>query len=277
MKSLREEIQATIADFSKILGEFDPAPSTGLMELMRAAESGRLSGPDLARRIDHTLLKAEARRTEIENLATEARTHSFASVCVNTARLPEVVVRLEGSPVLPIAVVGFPLGAMETAAKASEARRALDLGAKEIDMVLPAGHLKDGNFEHVEQDIAAVVAIARPRKVPVKVILETALLSHDEKIAACVIAKRAGASFVKTSTGFAPGGGGATVDDVRLMRAVVGVAMGVKASGGIRTREDALRMIAAGADRIGASASVAIVTAGGIAGDGGVSAKSEGY
>jgi deoxyribose-phosphate aldolase len=196
---------------------------------------------------------------------------------VNTGRLPEVVARLAGSPVLPIAVVGFPLGAMETEAKAAESRRALDLGAKEIDMVLSIGRLKDGDYERVEKDIEAVVQVARLRKTPVKVILETSLLTRDEKIAACVIAKRAGASFVKTSTGFAAGGGGATVDDIRLLRAVVGVGMGVKASGGIRTREDALNMIAAGADRIGASASVAIVTAAAGAGEGGVSGKTEGY
>ncbi|MBS1961616.1 MAG: deoxyribose-phosphate aldolase [Bdellovibrionales bacterium] len=235
---------------------------------MRAAETGSLPGPELARRIDHTLLKADARHDEFEKLATEARTHSFASVCVNSGRLPEVVSRLAGSPVLPIAVVGFPLGAMETEAKVAETRRALDLGAKEIDMVLAIGVLKDGAYEGVEKDVEAVVAAAKTRKIPVKVILETCLLTREEKIAACVIAKRAGAAFVKTSTGFAAAG--ATVEDIRLMRTVVGPDMGVKASGGIRTRADALKMIAEGADRIGASASVAIATAG-------ISAESGGY
>ena len=246
------------------------------MELMRAAESGSLMGADLARRIDHTLLKADARRADFEKVCAEARTYGFASVCVNTARLPEVVALLTGSPVLPIAVVGFPLGAMESEAKALETRRAIDLGAKEIDMVLPVGALKDGDYDAVLSDIEAVVLAARLRKIPVKVILETSLLTREEKIAACVIAKRAGAAFVKTSTGF--GTAGATADDVRLMRAIVGAEIGVKASGGIRSREDALKMIAAGADRIGASASVAIVTAPSTpAGAGGISKESGGY
>ena len=276
MKSLREEIQAAVAAFSGAIGPFDPASSTALMELMRAAESGTLPGPELARRIDHTLLKADARAAEFEKLCAEARTHSFASVCVNTSRLGEVVTRLTGSPVLPIAVVGFPLGAMEAGAKAGETRRAIDLGAKEIDMVLNIGLLKDANYTAVSDDIEAVVLAARLRKIPVKVILETALLTREEKIAGCAIAKSAGAAFVKTSTGF--GGAGATVEDIRLMRAVVGVGMGVKASGGIRTRDDALRMLAAGADRLGASSSVAIVTATPSgAGAGGISGETGGY
>jgi deoxyribose-phosphate aldolase len=275
MKSLREEIHSAITTFSGSIGRFDPAPSTELMELMRAAESGTLRGPELARRIDHTLLKADARGAEFEKVCTEARTHSFASVCVNTSRLAEVVARLAGSPVLPIAVVGFPLGAMESHAKAAETRRAIDLGAKEIDMVLNVGMLKDGAYDVVAADIEAVVLAARLRKIPVKVILETSLLTREEKIAACVIAKSAGAAFVKTSTGF--GGGGATVEDVALMRAVVGVELGVKASGGIRTREDALKMLAAGADRLGASASVAIATAGTSPGPGGISGETGGY
>lgn len=276
MKSLREEIDSAVTKFGGKLGPFDPATSTGLMELMRAAESGSLMGADLARRIDHTLLKADARRADFEKVCAEARTYGFASVCVNTARLPEVVALLTGSPVLPIAVVGFPLGAMESEAKALETRRAIDLGAKEIDMVLPVGALKDGDYDAVLSDIEAVVLAARLRKIPVKVILETSLLTREEKIAACVIAKRAGAAFVKTSTGF--GTAGATADDVRLMRAIVGAEIGVKASGGIRSREDALKMIAAGADRIGASASVAIVTAPStLAGAGGISKESGGY
>lgn len=276
MKSLREEIQAAIAAFSGKLGRFDPAGSTALIELMRGAETGTLAGPALARCIDHTLLKAEAVRGEFEKLCTEARTHSFASVCVNTGRLPEVVARLAGSPVLPIAVVGFPLGAMETEAKVAETRRAIDLGAREIDMVLPIGALKDADYDAVFKDIDSVVSAAKSRKVPVKVILETCLLSREEKIASCVIAKRAGASFVKTSTGF--GSAGATVEDVTLMRAIVGAELGVKASGGIRTREDALKMIAAGADRIGASASVAIATAAARSpGSGGLSNENGGY
>jgi deoxyribose-phosphate aldolase len=147
---------------------------------------------------------------------------------------------------------------METVAKVAETRRAIELGALEIDMVLPIGHLKDGDYEAVFQDIEAVVSAAQSKKIPVKVILETSYLSREEKIAACILSKRAGAAFVKTSTGF--GGSGATVEDIRLMRAIVGTEIGVKASGGIRTREDALKMLAAGANRIGASASVTIVT-----------------
>ncbi len=273
MKSLREEIQAAIDGIDEALGAFDPAPSTALIELMRAAESGSLTGPELARRIDHTLLKADARRGEIEKICTEARTHAFASVCVNSGRLPEVVARLAGSSVLPIAVVGFPLGAMEPEAKAAEARRAIDLGAREIDMVLSIGALKDGDYDAVAKDIAGVVFAAKTRKIPVKVILETCFLTREEKIAACVIAKREGAAFVKTSTGF--GTAGATVEDIRLMRTVVGVDFGVKASGGIRTRADALGMLAAGADRIGASAGVAMVTDSAPASSN--SGKSEGY
>lgn len=271
MKSLREEIQSALQEFTaehpSLRGDFEPAGSTQLVELMRAARSGSLPGKELARRIDHTLLKPDATAAEIERLCMEARNHAFASVCVNTGRLPEAVARLEKSASLPIAVVGFPLGAMETEAKSAETRRAVALGAKEIDMVISVGLLKDGAVEAVESDIAAVVKAAG--KIPVKVILETCLLDREQKIAACVAAKRAGAKFVKTSTGFAASG--ATEEDVRLMRAVVGPDFGVKASGGIRTRADALRMIAAGADRIGASASVAMVT------DSGVSSQSGGY
>jgi len=257
MKSLREEITSAIASFAGPISPFHSAGSTDLVELMRAAETGALKGSEIAPRIDHTLLKADAKRAEFEKLASEARTYGFATVCVNTSRLSEVVPLLRGSSTRPIAVVGFPLGAMETEAKAAETRRAVELGALEIDMVLPIGALKDGDYEVVARDIEAVVKAAT--QIPVKVILETTLLSRDEKIAACVISKKAGAAFVKTSTGFSSGG--ATTEDIALMRAVVGPEMGVKASGGIRSREDALKMFAAGADRIGASASVAIVTA----------------
>jgi deoxyribose-phosphate aldolase len=238
------------------------AVSTGFSDALRGARDGSLAGPALARLIDHTLLRADARRHELDRLCEEARAHAFATVCVNTSALPIVVPALAGAKTLPIAVVGFPLGAMETRAKALETARAVELGAREIDMVLPIGALKDGNHDAVETDISAVVAAAG--SVPVKVILETALLSRDEIVAACVLSRRAGAAFVKTSTGFAtpPAGksAGATAEDVALMRKVVGASMGVKASGGIRTRQDALRMIAAGANRIGASASAAIAT-----------------
>jgi deoxyribose-phosphate aldolase len=211
---------------------------------------------DLARYIDHTLLKPDATAAEVVKLCDEARTHGFATVCVNSGHVATAARELAGSGVLPIAVVGFPLGAALTAAKAFETREAVRAGAREIDMVVNLGALKAKDYACVSRDIAAVVAAARPY--PVKVILETAQLAQEEKVVACALAKAAGAAFVKTSTGF--GGGGATVEDIQLMRRVVGEELGVKASGGVRTAEDALRLLAAGANRIGASASVAIVT-----------------
>ena len=213
---------------------------------------------ELNRYIDHTLLKPAATRADIAKLCTEAKEYRFASVCVNSAHIAEVAAALAGTDVAPCCVVGFPLGAMETEAKAFEAARAAALGAKEIDMVMDIGAAKEGDFARVEADISAVVSAIQGRA-KLKVILECCLLTDEEKTAACLAAKRAGADFVKTSTGFSTGG--ATEHDVALMRAAVGDDMGVKASGGIRTQEDALRMIAAGASRIGASAGIAIVTA----------------
>lgn len=213
---------------------------------------------ELNRYIDHTLLKPAATRADIAKLCAEAKEYRFASVCVNSAHIAEVAAALAGTDVAPCCVVGFPLGAMETEAKAFEAARAAALGAKEIDMVMDIGAAKEGDFARVEADISAVVSAIQGRA-KLKVILECCLLTDEEKTAACLAAKRAGADFVKTSTGFSTGG--ATEHDVALMRAAVGDDMGVKASGGIRTREDALRMIAAGASRIGASAGIAIVTA----------------
>lgn len=213
---------------------------------------------ELNRYIDHTLLKPAATRADIAKLCAEAKEYRFASVCVNSAHIAEVAAALAGTDVAPCCVVGFPLGAMETEAKAFEAARAAALGAKEIDMVMDIGAAKEGDFARVEADIAAVVSAIQGRA-KLKVILECCLLTDEEKTAACLAAKRAGADFVKTSTGFSTGG--ATEHDVALMRAAVGDDMGVKASGGIRTQEDALLMIAAGASRIGASAGIAIVTA----------------
>ena len=213
---------------------------------------------ELNRYIDHTLLKPAATRADIAKLCAEAKEYRFASVCVNSAHIAEVAAALAGTDVTPCCVVGFPLGAMETEAKAFEAARAAALGAREIDMVMDIGAAKEGDFARVEADISAVVSAIQGRA-KLKVILECCLLTDEEKTAACLAAKRAGADFVKTSTGFSTGG--ATEHDVALMRAAVGDDMGVKASGGIRTREDALRMIAAGASRIGASAGIAIVTA----------------
>ncbi|HKD38940.1 MAG TPA: deoxyribose-phosphate aldolase [Myxococcaceae bacterium] len=211
---------------------------------------------DIAPYIDHTLLKPEATREEIVKLADEARRYGFATVCVNSAYVGTVARILAGSKTIPIAVVGFPSGAALPSAKAFEAREAIRCGAREIDMVINIGALKGKDYALVLKDICSVVAAAKPY--PVKVILETSKLSEQEKIVGSALAKAACAAFVKTSTGF--GGGGATAEDVALMRSVVGEDVGVKASGGIRTSEDAMRMIRAGANRIGASASVAIVT-----------------
>ncbi len=211
---------------------------------------------DLAKMIDHTLLKPEATRAEVVALCEEARTHRFASVCVNTTWVPLCKAMLAGTDVMVCAVVGFPLGAMAPTAKAYEAREAVRQGAREIDMVLNIGALKSKDYETVFEDICRVVKAAAPAGV--KVILETSALNHDEKVIACSLSKLAGAAFVKTSTGF--GKGGATVEDVALMRALVGNDVGVKASGGVRTAEDAIKMAQAGANRIGASASVAIAT-----------------
>lgn len=209
----------------------------------------------LAGRIDHTILAPGATRAEVERVCGEALEHHFASVCVNSRWVPLVSSTLKGSGVMTCCVVGFPLGAMSSQAKAAETRDAVMNGADEIDMVIDVGDLKGGDLQAVEADIAAVVNAAQGR--PVKVIIEACLLDDDEKVLACLLSVRAGAAYVKTSTGFSTGG--ATVDDIALMRAVVGDALGVKASGGVRTTADAEAMIAAGADRIGASASIAII------------------
>ena len=214
---------------------------------------------NIARLIDHTLLRPDATAADIRKVCAEARKYGFASVCVNSYWVPLVAAELRGSPVKVCAVVGFPLGANAIAAKVGETEIALRDGAQEIDMVLNIGELRGGNHNAVGEEIRGVVNTAHPCNAVVKVILETALLDDSQKLAACAIAKEAGADFVKTSTGFGPHG--ATGHDVELMRRAVGDAIGVKASGGIRTLEDARKMIAAGATRIGASASVNIVEA----------------
>jgi len=216
---------------------------------------GGVSG-GLASYIDHTLLKPEATRDDLYALCDEAKAHRFGAVCVNPTWVRAAKGRLRGTEVKTVAVIGFPLGAGTPAAKACEAQDAARAGADELDMVLNIGALRSGDLALVEQDIRAVVQAAAP--VPVKVILETSKLTDEEKVIGCALSKVAGAAFVKTSTGF--GGGGATVDDIGLMRRVVGDELGVKASGGVKTQEDACAMITAGATRIGASASVAIVT-----------------
>jgi deoxyribose-phosphate aldolase len=212
---------------------------------------------DLAKYIDHTLLKPEATKDEITLLCNEAKKYTFASVCIHPSYVPLCAKILRDSAVKVCTVIGFPLGATSTATKAFEAEHAVREGAKEVDMVINVGMLKSADYDYVENDIFAVVTTARRYGALTKVIIETALLTDEEKVKACLLAKSAGADFVKTSTGFAKGG--ATVGDIALMRKVVGSAMGVKASGGVRTREEALAMVASGADRIGASASVKIV------------------
>lgn len=213
----------------------------------------------VARRIDHTLLKPEATRDELVKLCDEAKRYGFFSVCVNSANIPLCAQLLAGSSTVPICVVGFPLGASLPQVKAFEAQEAIRLGAKEIDTVVNIGALKSGDYTAVFEDLAMTVQAAGA--IPVKVILETSKLTDEEKVAACVLSREAKAAFVKTSTGF--GGGGATIEDVRLMaRVVAGTGIQVKASGGVRTQADAWAMIEAGADRLGASSSVAVVTGG---------------
>jgi deoxyribose-phosphate aldolase len=219
--------------------------------------------------IDHTLLKPDATRAQIEHLCAEAAQYDFASVCVNASWTRLCVDLLSKTSVKVCVPVGFPLGATTTLVKIFEADQAVAAGAREIDMVMNVGALKSGLLDFVREDISGVLQACR-RSQPfalLKVILETVLLTDDEKRTACRLAKEAGADYVKTSTGF--NGGGATEEDIRLMRAAVGPDMGVKASGGVRTHEQAMAMIAAGATRIGTSAGVSIVQ--------GVSAKSAGY
>lgn len=211
----------------------------------------------LARMIDHTLLKPDCTPDEITNLCQEAAKYSFASVCINPSYVPLCAKLLKGTNVKVCTVIGFPLGANTTHIKRAEAVEAIESGAQEIDMVINVGLLKAGEHEKVFNDINQVVLAGKRKRVITKVILETALLTDQEKVAGCLISKKAGADFVKTSTGFSKGG--ATVGDIALMKYVVGSAVGVKASGGIRSKEDAEAMIASGADRVGASASVKIV------------------
>jgi deoxyribose-phosphate aldolase len=227
----------------------------GAARIAAAANVGEVR-TDLAPYIDHTLLKADATRADVVKLCEEAKRHGFASVCVNSTWVRLCKSLLAGSPVMVCTVVGFPLGAMSPEAKAFEAKEAVRNGASEVDMVINIGAIKSRDYALVQDDIRKVVVASAPARV--KVILETSQLDLTEKVIACTLSKAAGAAFVKTSTGF--GGGGATAEDVALMRKVVGDGVEVKASGGIRTAEDADKMIAAGATRVGASASVAIVT-----------------
>ena len=210
---------------------------------------------NISKMIDHTLLKASATQVDIKRICSEAKQYGFASVCVNSCYAKLVTSQLKGTGVKTCCVVGFPLGAMSTAAKAQEARCAVEDGASEIDMVINVGALKEGNDFYVEEDISAAVEAAKPAIV--KVIIETCLLTDEEKVKACELSESAGAAFVKTSTGFSTGG--ANVHDVALMKKTVGNRLQVKASGGIHTPQQAQELIAAGADRIGASNGIALL------------------
>ncbi len=211
----------------------------------------------LSHMIDHTLLKPDATQDQIAQLCYEAKKCDFASVCVNPSHVKLCVDLLKDTQVRVCTVVGFPLGATSTETKVFEAQKAIRDGATEVDMVINVGALKSRDYERVQRDIASVAKVCHAGGAILKVILEAALLNDEEKVAACQLVKVSGGDFVKTSTGFGPGG--ATAEDVALMRQVVGPSLGVKASGGIRTLADAQKMIAAGASRIGASASVKII------------------
>jgi deoxyribose-phosphate aldolase len=237
---------ALTSDKNNVLSDNQPSPN-----------AAKLNPNDVARLIDHTLLLPDATEAQIQQLCRDAKHYRFASVCVNPTWVSLARTLLVDSLVKVATVVGFPLGATLPEAKAFESERAIQAGAHEIDMVFNIGRLKSGNHQVVFQDVTSVVAVARHSGALVKAILETSLLTEEEKVAACVLAQAGGVDFVKTSTGFSKGG--ATVADVALMRRVVGPTLGIKASGGIRTLQTLQDMVAAGATRIGASASVSIM------------------
>lgn len=245
MDELIEQVAQRIAEFPSL-------PSA--TPLPRTPPPRDLS---LAQRIDHTLLRPEATPDQITSLCEEALQHGFASVCVNPCFVPLCSRLLANSAVTICTVSGFPLGATSHTARCTEAAQSITDGAREVDMVIPIGLLKAGDLQAVCSAIRAIAGIAHAAEALTKVIIETALLNDEEKVTACMLAARAGADFVKTSTGFL--GGGASVADVALMRRVVGPNLGIKASGGIRTHAAALALIAAGADRIGTSAGIAIL------------------
>lgn len=217
---------------------------------------GAIFVENIAKYIDHTLLKADAKKDQVEQLCHEAKEYGFASVCVNPTWVKLASKLLEGTEVKVCTVIGFPLGATTPETKAFETKNAIENGATEVDMVINIGALKSGDYNLVEEDIRAVVEAAKGRALT-KVIIETSLLTDDEKVKACELSVKAGTDFVKTSTGFSTGG--ATAEDILKMRQAVGPTLGVKASGGVRNAEDARKMIEAGATRIGASSGIAIV------------------
>jgi deoxyribose-phosphate aldolase len=243
---------------AEVVARMGSAPAAGIPHAAPGAGAAPSLAPaDLAKYIDHTMLRPEAPAAAFDKLCQEALQHRFYAVCVNSCRVASVARTLQGTGVKVCSVVGFPLGAATARSKAFETREAIDDGAAEIDMVINIGLLKSGDLHGVEEDIRAVRRATRGNTV-LKVIIETALLTQEEKVLACELAKKAGADFVKTCTGFS--GGGASVEDISLMRRVVGREMGVKASGGVRTYKSALSLIGAGATRVGSAASVAIVT-----------------
>jgi deoxyribose-phosphate aldolase len=239
-------------DDSQYINDFLTTNKANLLNLGKSYTKEELAGS-----IDHTILKPEAKPDDVIKICNEAIENKFASVCVNSCYAPLVTSLLDGSGVKTCVVVGFPLGAMSTAAKVAETNDAIEFGANEIDMVINIGMLKQQEYKYVYNDIKAVSDKAHEMKAICKVIIETSLLSEEEKVKACLLSKAAKADFVKTSTGF--NGGGATVEDISLMKLVVGKKIKVKASGGVRTREDAINMLNAGASRIGASAGIKII------------------
>lgn len=246
------DLKEILAQTEAYLRELPPAPPALAVP----------SGAELAGWIDHTALKAETTASQVMKLCQEARQHKFATVCVNPGYVPLAAGVLRGSEVGICSVISFPLGAHLPSFKAVEAKMAIDAGATEIDMVVNIGALKADALELVYEDVRAVVEASHDHEVHVKVILEMCYLNQREKIAGCLISKAAGADFVKTSTGFGPSG--ATVEDVSLMRRLVGAQVGVKAAGGIRSLADALAMIQAGANRLGASAGISILQEAGV-------------
>ncbi len=243
----------TKLDDVEYINEFIKLNSESLINLKKD-----YTNEDIAKTIDHTILKPEATPNDVLEICEEAIEYNFASVCVNSGYTPIVASQLEDSGVKTCVVIGFPLGAMSTASKVAETKDAIEYGANEIDMVINVGMLKQAEYDYVFNDIKAVSDTAHEMNAVCKVIIETSLLTNEEKVKACLISKDAKADFVKTSTGF--NGGGATVEDISLMKRVVGDELKVKASGGVRSREDAVNVLNAGADRIGASAGVKIVT-----------------
>jgi deoxyribose-phosphate aldolase len=241
------------------LNDVKPVKASGNITYKEGSSSSIITGPSVARMIDHTLLKPESTKEQIIKLCEEAKQYNFATVCVNPYWVQTAANELRGSKVGVTTVIGFPLGSTSTFVKIAETRDALANGATEIDMVMNIGALKSGDFDTVKKDIEGVV-IAAKGHAPVKVIIETGLLEDEEKKKACILAKMAGADFVKTSTGFGPGC--ATEEDIKLMREAVGPEMGVKASACVRDLDTARKLVHAGATRIGASSGIAIVTGG---------------